>query len=470
MSFFLCFALEVHASSWRYEWDAQTTSVEVPLGDNLQNYLTVPKAMLYKDNMAILDANIQYISTGDWLYLLTDVDTSKVGSYQVWYKAYEDKYQPGQCQGYKTLVTFHVVDKEKPRFKEIPKVITYYIGTSRPNYESQIIAEDNSGNCTLTIDDTSVRYDYPGMYYVYVRASDGFHITEERIEIIVEDPVGPIITFLGDNQKITFIKDEVVDLQKYFKAVDKIDGDVTGSITYDHFTTEEERRFTLEVSFFDSNNNKSSMLIEIEIVDRFEPVIELTQPLLILEYDKPYEEAIRSNIKTAYLGKEDITMDIEIHTNLLKNKVGSYFISYTYNKNGKYKEVKCEIKMLSSVPPILLIENAKVEMNTKIHVLDYLTVRDPSDEEIVSKISYDDSMVDYSKEGTYRIPISVTNSSGLSTTDVLQVLIYSSESNPATEFGLLEFGVIFVILGLLSVGLYIFIRKKRNCNKEENTL
>ncbi|MDE7094962.1 MAG: hypothetical protein K2O23_00585, partial [Anaeroplasmataceae bacterium] len=224
-------SVRIYASSWCFVWDEATTTIDIPLGGNLQNYVNIPKAKLCKDGEVLEDAQISYITTGDWLYLLTDVDTRKVGSYQVWYKAVENKYKPGQCQGYKTLVTFNVVDLEKPIFISYPKSITYLIGSAKPKYEEQITATDNSGSCKVTVDDSLVDYERPGSYEVILRASDGRNITEQKIELLVEDPIGPVITFLGENNKIILTKGEEVKLQSYFKAIDKIDGDVTDSIS-----------------------------------------------------------------------------------------------------------------------------------------------------------------------------------------------------------------------------------------------
>ena len=106
--FFLLLSFKSNAASWHFEWEQ--TYIEVPLYANIDLYVTIPFARLYKDNHLLEDAEITYQRTGDWLYLLSDVDTTKIGTYQVWYKAYEKKYLPGQCQGYKTLVTFQVTD------------------------------------------------------------------------------------------------------------------------------------------------------------------------------------------------------------------------------------------------------------------------------------------------------------------------------------------------------------------------
>ncbi|MDE6047749.1 MAG: hypothetical protein K2F56_03875, partial [Anaeroplasmataceae bacterium] len=446
----VCVGFKVNASSWSFVWDEDTTTIDIPLGGNLQNYISKPKAKLYRDGQVLEDAQISYITTGDWLYLLTDVDTRKVGSYQVWYKAVENKYKPGQCQGYKTLVTFNVVDLEKPIFVEYPKEITYLIGSAKPKYEEQITATDNSGNCKITVDDSLVNYETPGTYMLTLRASDGRNITEQFMEVIVKDPVGPVITFLGENNRILLTKGEEAKLQTYFKAVDKIDGDVTDTISYMPFSTESATSFDLEVTFSDKNRNTSSIVVKVEIVDKDEVNIELYKTVLLLEYNQNVEQALLENIKSAYLGKTNVLKDVIIHSEQVKNEVGSYNVSYEYVNEDKVGKVECEVKLLSNAAPVLLVENCNVTLNGKVNILNQIQVFDPSDSDIESKIEYDDSLVDYSKAGTYPVRVTVTNSSNLSTSETLYITV-SDTKNPIESSGNIFIVPILIGVCLLSI-------------------
>lgn len=469
---FCCVSLKVSASSWSFIWDEKTTTIEIPLGGNLQNYISKPKAKLLRDGEPLEDAQIRYITTGDWLYLLTDVDTQKVGSYQVWYKAVENKYKPGQCQGYKTLVTFNVVDLEKPIFVEYPNTITYLIGSEKPNYEEKITAKDNSGNCKITIDDSLVDYNLPGSYPITLCASDGINIAKETIEILVKDPIGPVITFLGENNHILLAKGEEVKLQDYFRAIDKIDGDVTSSISYPSFSTDIEQSFELEVVFSDKNKNRSSMIICVDIVDKDEVILELYKPTLILEYTQNVEQALKENLKNAYVGKTNIMDKVVIDTNNIKNEVGSYMVTYSYTHKNKEEKIECELKLLSNAAPILLVENISVLLNSKVNLLENIKVYDPSDPNISSKVELDESLVDYSKEGTYPVRVTVTNSSNLSSVETLYVTVYSSSSSSIESANTILFLPILIGMCLVGCGIVVFIhfKKKRNCNKEQNQL
>ncbi len=466
LTIFLCsviFMTQVRASSWYFLWDEATTMVEVPLGGNLQNYIHIPKATLYRDDVLLKDAEIHYVTTGDWLYLLTDVDTSKVGEYQVWYKAIENKYQPGQCNGYKTIVTFKVVDLEKPVLLECPEKLTYLIGATKPDYKSKIIAKDNSGAVTVNVDDSAVDYSLVGNYQVNVEVSDGSFIESKQIELEVIDPKGPVITCLDENNHIILDLNSTVSLLSHFKAVDQKDGDVTSSIRYPEFSTTEEKSFPLLVSFQDSDGNISSLEVQIEIRDHNIPIIELFQTNLVLEYDEDYDQALIKNIKRAILGALDITADVTIDTGNLKKEVGTYTILYSYSQHDKQAHVSCTVHMLSSQSPVILVENIEIPKGQKVSLQNYIQVVDASDAAIKNKITFDDSSVDYTKEGVYPVLVSATNSSNLTTNETIYVTVL--EDSKTEKNGVSYSYLIPILLGvavlLVGGGVFLYVRKKK---------
>ena len=130
-SLLITFGIKSYASTWSYKW--YDTTVEVPVGESIYDYEKIPKAKLYKDGVELEDADVTIVTTGDWLYYLANVNTEVVGEYKVWYKAYEYNYMPGTCHDYKCIITFKVVDKEKPKIIPITDSIRISSGTSNYN-------------------------------------------------------------------------------------------------------------------------------------------------------------------------------------------------------------------------------------------------------------------------------------------------------------------------------------------------
>lgn len=464
------FILDIYAKSYKFVWEESTTYIDVSLGENINKYTMIPKANLYVDGVLMKDAEVSYLTTGDWLYLLTDVDTSKVGEYKVWYKAFETKYSPGQCEGYKTLVTFNVIDDQPPVIKNIPEELTYLIGSSKPLYESYVLVNDNSGSCNVVIDDGGVLYNVVGEYVVNVIVDDGYNVINKAIKLHVKDPVGPIITFLGENNTIKFNVGETVDLKNFFTAVDNIDGDVINSISYDEFDTKEEKEFQLEVSFFDSNNNYSSFIVKIIIIDENEPVINLFNDTLILEYNTDYLADLRNNIKEAFVGKVDIKDNVLIDVSNIKESVGVYPVTYSYIYKEKQVTKVITINILSSMPPTLILENFDSVIGKKPDYYSHISVIDDSDPYISTKVNIDDGNVDYYYAGRYPVYISVINSSGISKTDTLYVTIvedkslFSNVNDEESKYYILT-GIVIVFV---AVGVIIWYNKKRKNKNSYN--
>ena len=466
--FIFCFFFKftVLAQTYRIVWDESTTYIDVPLGANINQYKDIPKAYLYINNELKNDAEMSYLTSGDWLYLLSDVNTSIVGEYKVWYKASELKYSPGQCEGYKTLVTFNVIDNIEPIIVSIPTEMTYLIGADKPSYLNFILANDNSGVCNIVIDDSNVIYDVVGIYPLYVSVDDGYNVIKRSFNINVKDPIGPVVSFIGENNLIKINKGDKVDLKSYFKAIDNTDGDVLNSISYPKFNTDIEDEFSLEVSFSDSNGNKTSIVVDVKIVDINEPYINLYSDSLILEFKTDYLKELKNNIKEAYLGNQSIKDDVIIDISYFKEEVGVYNVYYTYTYKDQVITKSIKVNVLSSKAPVLIVENFDCNIGEKPDYLEYIQVIDDSDPLINTKIEINDSAVDYYTTGRYNVTVSVVNSSGLSKTETLYINIINEKGNAFLSIDgdfnnkkilIIGLGIVFVAV----IGFFWYNKKRK---------
>ena len=454
---FLTVNIEVFADSYMYTWEEGSTYVTVPLNANILDYLNVPKAKLYRNNKLLDDADIVYNYNGDWLYLLTDVDTSKVGDYLVWYKLSELKYKPGQCQGYKSLVTFHVGDTECPKILDKPNVITYKIGNKIPDYKDYITVVDNSGNLQVKIIDNEVNYSKIGSYQVTILASDGFNSSKEYFTVNVIDDESPKITYLGDDKGIIIPLNEEADISAYFKAIDDVDGDVTYTISYDEFDTSIESKFPLVVTFYDLQGNSSSFNIMVQIIDESEPEIVLTQATLLLDYETDFSlYNFKTNVYSAYDGKKDIINQIYIDSSNVVNEVGVYSVYYCYQDKEEIYKVECKVHLLSNKNPVINTYDIEITEGFLPDYTDYIDISDPSDTTILESTQIDDSRVNYGITGTYPVYITVTNSSGLSTTETLLVTIVERKEKEI-DWKM----VVIILMGVYFVGNKVLMVLKR---------
>ncbi len=114
----------------------------------------------------------------------------------------------------------------------------------------------------------------------------------------------------------------------------------------------------------------------------------------------------------------------------------------------------------------MLVQNIAIPVGQKPNYLDYITVQDPSDLAIGTKIQWDDSKVEYAQAGTYVVNVSVVNSSNLSTTETIIVTIYEKESSESFNLKNLIFICIGVILfGIIGVVLFFKYNKRRKILK-----
>ena len=250
---FLLFFNNVSAGSiWRYEW--YNTLVNIPLGDTVENYKKIPYAVLYRDNVALGDAQISIDYNGDWLYYLKNVNTNKVGEYKVWYKAYDSKYKPGTCNEYKCLITFKVRDSIKPTIKALNDVI-YLAKDSEYDLKNNVIAHDDNGEVNIVFN-TNLNIKRCGEYEVNAVAidqSDNYAETQFKA-VVYDDSSLPIITCSADNNEIYVPCGMDFDIKQYFKAIDEKDGDLTSKIIYPSLDNSELDTFSYTVSVMNSSN------------------------------------------------------------------------------------------------------------------------------------------------------------------------------------------------------------------------
>ncbi|MCR5350843.1 MAG: hypothetical protein K6E20_07625 [Acholeplasmatales bacterium] len=459
----LIFGFKAYAGdTFRYEWF--NTNIYLNIGESPNEYKNVPRAILYRNNLALESDYISYDTNGDWMYYFKNINTSKVGTYYVWYKAFDSKYIPGTCTNYKCLIAFHVVDNVKPTVEVVKDQINVKRGSTF-DYENNIVYKDNYSNeCTIKLI-SGADLNTVGTYDVLMSVTDEYNNTSKiSYEINVYDDSKPSIIFSGSFNTLSINVNSSIDMNQYFQAFDPYDGDISNKIIYPPLDTSEIGSYEYTVSVTNTNNVTEYYTININIVDDITPKMTLMSRDIILDYKFDIDEypfydnvIIEDNTQINY-------DNLSINHNIV-NAVGVYDIWYTYTDGSYQVSDTARVSLVSyKAPDIEIIDNVEIKKNTNIDLFSYVIVSDESDPNIESSLTIDDSNVDYNKKGSYTADVFCMNSSGLSTTKKMIINVVGSKksSNTALIVVSINLIVVWVLLIGLVVGFIIYKKRKRN--------
>lgn len=466
-SFCVSFA-KASASSWRFEWT--DTIVHIPVGAPLEEYKAIPKAMLYRDNILQADAEITYLREGDWLYYLSGVNTSVIGEYEVWYKAYENnKYRPGTCPGYKCKVKFIVEDTIAP----VVEVLQEYVRIRRGETFSpldNVRAKDNYFSDIKLSYTGNLDMSKPGIYTISVYAEDGANNRSElQYEVEVYENQFPTIHFKGSGNRLSVALGAQIDLSEYFTAFDEIDGDLSAYIQYPYVDTSKAgiSRYALSVTNFAGLETVQEF--EICVVDDSIPVIQLIQESVVLDYKSDFTtidftQYVKSVVDNAPIDSENLRI-----THNLEHKVGTYFVRYGYADSYTALAV-LKVELVSFEPPVIEAEEIRIQAGESVSLADYITVIDASDANIAVSLEIYDDSVDYTKAGIYYAEAYAINSSGLSKTKRFKVIVEEAKDNTLkSSHSFVNYTSLLLFL-LIMTGIVFFLLWYRNQRKKNKNI
>ncbi len=321
-------SLNTYAVTFKYIW--QNTTVEIPLGASIEDYKQIPKASLYKDGSVLVDANITYNTEGDWLYYFKDINPYKVGTYCVWYKAYDSKYKPGTCTGYKALINFVVKDKTKPTIDIFEPIYRVRRGEEY-NLENNFYAHDNYGLSEVkVIDNTNINV--VGEYKALIVAIDldNNQISKSFIVEVYEDSY-PDILYDIPGGILEVPLNGNFDIKGVFSAFDRVDGDITDKIEFDDFFDDKTISYSFSVSVVNSANLKTTKTITISVIDSENPTITLSTNRVLLDYKTDFYNYDFTKYIKEITDNDLINYDNLEITSDIKNEIGNYNVYYKYS-------------------------------------------------------------------------------------------------------------------------------------------
>lgn len=453
---------KVEAVSFKFVW--QNTTVHIPLGASIEDFKDVPYARLYKNGTVLSDANITYNTEGDWLYYFKDINPYKIGTYPVWYKAYDSKYMPGTCTGYKALVNFVIEDITSPEVVIVNSTYNIPRG-SEYNLENNYYAFDNYELKEVLVDNP-INKDVAGDYKVTITAVDSSNNQRSKSFIAhVYETTYPEINYEISGNVLDVPLNEEYDIKALFTATDKVDGDITGDIVFEPFMNDKIMEYDYHISVTNKANLTTTKTIHIRVVDNETPKIILETHQVMLDYKTP----ISSLDFKAYV--KDITDNQEIKYDRLEishdlvNEIGTYTVTYTYSDGVNEAKEELEVILLSYDKPIIYCDDIYINSGDTINILDYASIEDASDPNILNSVEFLDSGVSYDKPGTYYADIYCMNSSGQSTTQKVKIVIDENRLFSSNNIGMSIILIVLIVIILLMGGFFLYyfvIRKIRN--------
>lgn len=470
--------IDVYGIKYHFEWE--NVEVEIPLNDSYTKYLYTPKASFYIDNTLISDAEIDYNVTGDWLYYSKDIDTSKVGTYKVWYKAFESKYRPGECPGYKQIISFKVVDKTPPKIKLLSKKMNVKLGSSvsdldklnfytlSDNYDDieninvtyKILDKDNVETGLLTFNSLE-------SYRLKIIASDtSSNVSEEIIDINVVNNVGPKVKYSG-SLPIVIKKGESIPYLELFEFSDDININtirMKSNIDINKIYSGDG-----DFIFLDQYNNETIINLPFEIKEEILPIINLNKDIVVFQYETEINNINFLDFidSISYRNKEYIIEDssklkLNIDKTKLVNKVGDYIVTYNVEIDRKkvQKELICSFTSLEA--PIVSSKDVNININEQVDLKDYIDVYDKSDPNAKDTLDIDLENYDITREGIYYLNYTVKNSSGLYASGVLKVIV----KKPYNFFTTKNILIISLLIVVISGGIVYYFYKKKHKTDE----
>ncbi len=192
--------------------------------------------------------NINYKITGE-------VNTKKLGTYYVTYKAYYNK------RYFKKTKEIKVVDNESPEL-----IVDGYFTSVCPNGKNNNVTIKATDNYDGDITD-KVSYKISGNKIIYKVSDSSGNTTRKEFDVIIMDNEKPKI-ILNDSNTIYLVKDELYKDPGYV-AIDNCDEDITKEVLVtSNLDTKKEGSYYVNYEVADSYGNKSSVKRKVLVVSK----------------------------------------------------------------------------------------------------------------------------------------------------------------------------------------------------------
>ena len=177
---------------------------------------------------------------------------NKLGTYEITLKAVDESKNSA-----KKTMTVNVVDKTKPEFEGLPKIISLTDKDTEYNWSQGVTAKDEiDGDLTAAIEikAKAVKFGIPGKYMVSYSVKDAAGNKQEKtVTVNIEDKTPPVLTV--PQSFVVKAGDPAPDYAKGAKAKDAVDGEVTVSVDASAVNLQVPGAYTVTYSAGDKSGN-----------------------------------------------------------------------------------------------------------------------------------------------------------------------------------------------------------------------
>lgn len=463
--FVYSYSLQVYAANAYFVWEK--TIIDVPINSSLDEYKNKYELSFYVDGKKSNEYSVEMEVNAS---TFSTVLTQKIGKYTVYYKARSEKYYVYSTQA----IIFNVIDITQPKVLLKNNIIKIPYGGAIDIDKNFIISDDTTAreNMKILLEDSEVLYNMVGVYDCSLFVYDEFQ-NETKIDFKVEvmDTVKPQLLV---QKPLILSFGEKFNKEEYFIATDNCNGDLTKLIKIEGLDLKQLGHQKVTISVSDYSNNKTSIVVDVVIIDDIKPSVLLKRKeieLDIVDFEM-YDFNFFKNYIIEYADnctlKESLIVEIDFSS--LKKEVFDYIVTYRiFDENNNYCEESLIVKVREMVGPNLIGEDEiNINIYEEIDLFSLVSVEDPYDFEAIKRLEILENNLDNSKVGKYNVKYICYNNSGRFTekTITINVIDVENENNigekqPKNNIFDGEIITIVIISFLVIIIIVLLIRRPR---------
>ncbi len=463
--FFIGMIRNVKAYNYRYAIAFDFTYVEMPIGENIYEYL--PEAYVYDLNTGDEITRDDMIYSYDYQGIkLSNIDLTRAGNSFIYMTA---SHEYLSAESAFKRIDIHIYDDEEPvismnnhisiSYKEDFNINNYLRYTDNASTPCSIVVLGEYENRVV------------GDYELSVLVTDASNNTAEKeIYLNIYDNVKPVIT-CSDRIDVDF--DKEINLEEYIKVIDEYDGII--DYEYTDFDKSKLGESTILITATDSSGNVSTKEVVINVCDKTAPIILINDKELNINEDYDLYQNIIS--VTDNFDEYEIS-DIKIS----KTKIGTkrYLVKYFITDSSNNEAIaECIVNYTYNNVPVIEginLDDLKDVFDPLYYVNCYdVEDGDLNDKVMVIEMNYKEKYCIYevydSDDNVVRQRIDFINLEDLDKYEGKSNIIFpkdeiveeKTEENTDTNRNVNEYKSInynfiyYIVLGVIVLGILIFI-------------